>query len=446
MTPTVKEIPAPGLDLTGFAPWRFIALACCVMINMVEGFDVLSIAFTSTYIISDWGISPKELGFLFSAALAGMALGSILLAPMADKYGRRPIILAGLGLSTLGMAAASFTPGYTALLGFRFITGLGVGALISTLNTTIAEHATNKHRSVWMALFATAFPIGSALGGMLAPFLVEQFGWRSVFLAGGLVTAFLGALAYFAVPETIAYLVTRQPPGALRRVNAILVRFRQAPVSEFPAASPMSKPTLLKSLKTLFQKVYFTRSMLMGVVFVFGQLTAYFILNWTPKILVDLGFAHENAVMGSAMITFGGAIGGLLAGLLGMRWDGIVIASVSYLLCFIALCFFGAVGPHLEQALALCFLIGFFLWGGTTGKLVALARIYPAEVRASGAGFCFAIGRIGAVLGPIMAGFLISAGVGRLTLVVSLALPLIVVAVLMLTLRRFVGEDAAVTH
>jgi benzoate transport len=445
MTGTAQASGSPGaaLDLRKqhMTPFQVVVVAVCVMICMIDGYDVLAVAFTSSHIVTEWGLGPRQLGLLFSGGLAGMCLGALVLSPLADRFGRRPIILGGLVLITVGMLLSAVAPGFLQFLFLRFVTGLGVGALLASANTLVAEYSSDRWRSFALSTFATGYPIGATLGGFLAVALTESFGWRSVFVVGGLLSGLLIPLILWRVPESLDFLIERRPPQALEKANRLARRLNIPPFAVLPeprAGGERSRMALL------FSRDFYRRTLLICTAYFMVLVTIYFFLNWTPRIMVGMGIADASAVTGSVMINLGGAIGGIAFGLFAIRWNPMLLTAIFFIFAFIFMMVFALSGSSLLWLLALAFVSGFFLFAGSVGLYSIVASIYPTGVRATGTGMALAIGRLGAVVGPYGAGVFISYGWSRPLYFLVLTLPLVIAALAVWLIRRTVAEDGIV--
>jgi len=192
---------------------QIIVLLLCLLINVLDGFDLQATAFTSTRIMAEWSVTPAGMGLIFSTGLLGVGLGSFALSPLADRLGRRPAVLIGLALISVGMFTARWvaTAGQFAVL--RGLTGLGIGMLIPSLNTAAAEYAPAGWRSLAISVYATGYPIGGALCGLIAPYLNSHEGWRSIYVLGGSVSLLLLLICLWLLPESMEFLLNVQPPA-----------------------------------------------------------------------------------------------------------------------------------------------------------------------------------------------------------------------------------------
>lgn len=207
---TIQEQIETG-DITGF---QILTIALCTFLNMLDGFDILVMAFAAPAVAQDWGLSNSEVGFLLSAGLFGMGVGAFFVGPIADKVGRKPIVVLSLALITFGMLASYWSPSQGALAVFRFITGIGVGGMIASLNTLVSEFSPKKHRSLAVTILQTGNPVGATIGGLLSVYLIANFGWRETFLLGGLVSLAMLPVVIFVLPESIDFLASSRKENA----------------------------------------------------------------------------------------------------------------------------------------------------------------------------------------------------------------------------------------
>jgi len=406
--------------------FQIVAVIVCMTINALDGFDVLSIAFTGPQIAKEWLLPPIQLGLLFSSGLAGMMIGSLVLSPFADILGRRAVVLGGLAIITLGMLSSGLTHGLTELALLRVFTGLGLGALFSSINTIVTEYASDKRKSLAISIMAVGYPIGATVGGVVAVFLIAYFGWRAVFFFGASISALLIPIAFVTLPESLEFLLARRPRNALARLNVLLARMRRPALAVLPEIAKAEA----ESAFSVFDRAFFSRTALIVSAYFLTMLPFYFMLNWTPKVLVDQGLSVATGISGAVVMNgvgvFGGLLFGAIANLVGLRQ----LTSISMVLFFAAIAGFGAVGTNLTLLLILAAAVGFFMISMISGLYAIIGVMYPVRVRNTGTGLVLGMGRIGAVIGPYLGGMMIAAGWSRPVYCAVLAAPLLVSAIL----------------
>jgi benzoate transport len=386
---------------------QIIAVAITIGLNGLDGFDVLAISFASPGIAAEWGINPAQLGFVLSMELIGMAVGSLVLGPLADRIGRRPLMLGCLTLMSVGMFMATTVKGVYDLALWRIITGLGIGGLLAAINAVAAEFSNLKRRHMCVSIMAIGYPIGAVLGGLVVAQLLKEQTWRSVFYFGGFCTVAFIPLVLAFVPESVHWLARKQPEGALEKINRILKRMGHTAITALPTISAEVRK---RSAMDLFAPALIATTILVAIGYFFHVTTFYFILKWIPKIVVNMGFAPSSAAGVLVWANVGGAVGGAVLGLLTLRFNvkGLTIGAM--VLSSVMVVIFGRTPPDLQKLAFMVAAAGFFTNGAIVGMYAIFAQAFPTHVRAGGTGFGIGVGRGGSVLAPIIAGFLFNAG------------------------------------
>jgi benzoate transport len=408
--------------------FQIVGVAICMAINMLDGFDVLAIAFTGPLISKQWSLTPTELGILFSAGLAGMTVGSLLLSPLADIFGRRMLVLLGLSTITLGMALSGLAHGLDELLILRAFTGLGIGALLSSINTIVTEYASLKRKDFAVSFMSIGYPVGATLGGIIAVFLIAAFGWRSVFFFGAGLSAILIPVVLLRLPESLDFLLTRQPRNALTRVNALLRRMDRPGITQLPDPRHLHDNEATGIL-AVFDRALISRTLLICTAYFLTMVPFYFMLNWTPKVLVDEGLSLSTGISGAVLMNAAGVVGGLLFGLLAGHIGLRRLTSYVMLMFFASIVGFGFAGHHLAIELVLAATVGFFLIATICGLYAVIAAMFPPRVRNTATGLGIGFGRVGAVVGPYLGGVMIASGWSRPAYCLALASALLVAAI-----------------
>jgi len=376
---------------------RIRAVALCILMNVVDGFDVLALTFTAPAIAAEWRLSPAQLGVLFSASLAGMAVGALMLSPVSDRYGRRRGVLLALVLVALGMTASTLAPNRGLLLAARVITGLGVGPLISAATATVHEFSSRRRRGLGMGLMAVAFPAGATIGGSAALLLIEAAGWRSVFAVGAAATIALIPVVFFGLPES---------PPQLRRA------------ARFDADVSVGQGIAGRTATRL------------GALFGAMMLSFYFVQTWLPKLLVQLGQPFAIAGATGIALNVAGMIGGIAAGLSMPRLGVERTARAALVGMVIGIAAIGITprwqyGPMVDAGL-----LGFSMFAAMASTYALLSESFPVHHRATAIGIVSTAGRVGSATGPLFAGWLLSIGIGPASIGLLLALPCLAAALL----------------
>ncbi|WP_326834110.1 MFS transporter [Amycolatopsis rhabdoformis] len=396
-------------DTNPMSRLQWAAVTVCMLLNLLDGFDVLVMAFTGKFVAAEWQLSATELGLLLSAAPVGMAVGSMFVAPWADRIGRRRIILACLVVSSVAMILSSLAPSAGVLGALRVVSGLGIGAIIAGGSVASAEFANRRWRGLAVSLNATGYALGATLGGLIAVLLIGGSGWRSVFLFGGIATALAIPLVVGWLPESLDFLLTRRPPGALERVNRLAARCGLGKLDALPEQTEAPRGIGAGYRELLKPKLRRT-TLLMWLVFFLVMAGFYFVTSWTPTLLLTAGLSSAQGLTASTLLNLGGVFGAALLGVLTARFAlrkvliGYLIGTGLLLGVFIAS----------TQQLSLAFVVGIgvglFVNGCVAGLFAFTATVYEPAVRATGFGTALAISRAGAILAPFAAGALLDTG------------------------------------
>ncbi|STZ76693.1 MFS transporter [Bergeriella denitrificans] len=413
----IAESPMSGYQ------WLVVALA--VLLNMLDGFDVLAVAFTAKSIQAELGLDGAHIGTLMSAGLLGMTLGSVFLAPLADRFGRRPLLIFSTALSALGMLMTYFAHSVESIALWRVVTGLGVGGILPCTNVIVSEYSNKKWRGLAIAIYASGFGIGAMLGGMSAVVLQDSYGWRSVFLIGAVLTLAAVAVLMALLPESVEYLLNKRPADARARLDKITAKMGLGGDWAFPEAAQQVKKAKVSVLR-LFEPNYIKTTLLIWVAFITVMAAYYFISSWTPALLEEAGMAKTQSQTVGMAISIGGAIGSLVFGVLVSRWTPRAVLIAFALAAAGAVFAFLSAGS-LALALAFAVLLGALMNGCIAGLYTINPTLYEADFRNTGVGVTIGVGRLGSILSPMIAGGLLDAGwakndlYGGAALVIALA-------------------------
>ncbi len=422
----------------GVRQWAVVVLM--VLLNALDGFDVLASAFAAPGISDEWGIPRAELGVVLSAELVGMGFGSVLLGGAADKYGRKATMVSCLLFMAAGMWMAGHAVGVPDMVAYRFITGIGIGGMLAATNAVTAESSNNRWRKACIAVYVAGYPLGAIIGGIAASeWLLEAYGWRGVFDFGAIVTAALVPIVMLVMPETAAYHAAKRN---LAGVNKTLAAFGKPAIDSLPEVTTAAKPKVTDILSNPKLRPV---TLLLAFGYAFHTITFYYILKFAVQIVSDYppGYAPQDAATVLTYANVGGFFGSALFGFvmarLGIRWP----TALMLLLGSVAVVSFGMGRDSLDAWQWATIITGFFTNAAISGYYAAFARGFPAYARATGTGFVLGIGRLGAAGSPIIAGALFTA-LGNdqlLTVSIIMAMGSLISLVLFLLLPERDGDE-----
>ncbi len=398
---------------------QIFIIAITVGLNAMDGVDVLSIALAMPDIADQWGLSDWIVGFLLNMELIGMGIGSMLLGWVSDATGRRKTMIGCLIMMAAGMFMVARSEGVVELSIWRIITGLGIGGLLAAITAITAEFSNLKNRALCISIMAIGYPIGGIIQSKIAGWLLYTYGdWRLIFYFGAAVTTIFIPLFYFVVPESVYWLIRKQPEGALDKVNKILKRIGHSVITMLPEVSTEEQ----KNYSDLFSPSLIRITTIITVAYFLQISTYYFILKWVPKVIVNLGMGDSS--VGAEMLMYaniGGMLGGIVLGLLTWRFSVklLTIGTLIFSAVFITI-----LGNATDLTFFAVFaaLSGFFGNAGIIGLYALFPSAFPTHVRASGTGFVLGIGRGGAFMGPVIVGFMFNQGLSlpMVTMLISI--------------------------
>lgn len=396
--------PITVINDTGMNWRQWAVVIMMVLLNALDGFDVLSSAFAAPGISAEWGIERAALGIVLSAELVGMGFGSVLLGGAADKYGRKFTMVGCLVLMAGGMWMAGHAVGVPDMVAYRFTTGIGIGGMLAATNAVTAESSNTVWRRTAIAAYVAGYPLGAIIGGVAASeWLLPVYGWRGVFDFGAIVTAALIPIVLIIIPETAAYHAAR---GNLAGVNKTLRAFGKLPIDSLPpTAEGAAKPKVTDILSNPKLRPV---TLLLAFGYMFHTITFYYILKFAVQIVADYppGYPPSEAATVLTWANVGGFAGSLIFGFvmgrLGIRWP----TALALLIGSVAVASFGMGRESLSAWQWATIVTGFFTNAAISGYYAAFARGFPAYARATGTGFVLGVGRLGAAGSPIIAGAL----------------------------------------
>lgn len=409
----------------GALQWRVVVL--CFVLAVIDGFDAQIIAYVAPLLIEQFALSPAVMGQLYSSALLGLMAGALIGSPIADRIGRKPVII--LSAAVMGLfALLTATAGSTfELFLYRFLTGLGLGGVMPTINILTAEFAPARRRALLMTTMFVGFPIGIMAGGIAAAALINVFGWESVFVTGGVLPLLMVPVLMAKLPESPRFLALKGGRGAALAeiVNRVSPEAGATPESRFETS--VSEQGSI-GIRALFSAGRTRITLLLWVVFFANLLTMFAIGGWMPTVLNEAGYPLDRAILVSAMSGVGGVIGGLLIAVLIDRAGATRTLAAGFMAAALAVAMIGQVTGAVTLLLPVLFLAGLAGMGCQFGINALASNSYDTGARATGLGWALAVGRIGAIIGPIVVGTAIGMALPVSQLFLLSAIPMLIAA------------------
>jgi AAHS family 4-hydroxybenzoate transporter-like MFS transporter len=412
------------IDRSGLSIDRLGVLILCGLVVLLDGYDIQTMALAVPSLVDEWDTEASAFSYALSASVLGMLLGAALIAPFGDKLGRRPVLVAAMLVVGLASIATAFsaTPGH--LVVWRFLTGIGLGTSLPNATALTSEYVPLKSRAFLISVMYVSIALGALIAGFTAPALIEAFGWRSIFLVGGILPLVVSLLLLAWIPESIRLLVAERPNDP--RIARLLQRFLPGVDAATLYVRPQDRVEK-QNVLALFAPQFFSRTVLLWCVFALNLFVLFVLISWLPTVLSDAGWTRPQALRGAVTIQAGGIVGGLIIARLVDQGRARAGMLGAYALAAAAFALFLVVPGTVPNWTLLLLVVGSGI-SGTQAALTALSAIfYPPSLRATGAGWASMSGRAGAVLAPLAGGFVLT----RFALEPDQQLALLIVPVLL---------------
>jgi len=351
-------------------------------------------------------VTPAVGGALGSYALVGVLVGALLAGTMADVLGRRKLMLLSYAWFSIGMAITALMSSTTGFGLMRFVTGLGVGALVATTGAIVSEFAPPGKKNLCNAIVYSGVPFGSLLSALLAIMLLADVGWRGMFLIGALPIITLLPLAYFKMPESPTWLLSR---GRVEEARAISER-TGVPLDEAPplAPTPDAKPERV-GFAGLFTGGNALPAILLGLMSVTGLVLVYALNTWLPELMKRAGYSTKGSLAFLLVLNGGAVIGALIGSRIADRFGPKPVVAASFAIGAVAIALLTLSLP-IGLLLAFVAIVGLGTSGTQTLIYGFVANYFRTNVRGAAVAWCAGFGRLGGVGGPLLGGLLVAAG------------------------------------
>jgi AAHS family 4-hydroxybenzoate transporter-like MFS transporter len=375
-----------------------LLLIVAFILVMIDGYDMFIVAFLVPLISADLHLAPVSIGQIFAAGLAGSMLGGMALGPIADRRGRRPVLTLSLAIAGAATIACATAASFAELAAYRFIAGFALGGVLTSVIPLMAEHFPHEKRNATVTLMFVGFPSGAVVGGALTSMLIHH-GWRTLFVGAGVLTLALVPVA-FLLKESLGR------PGAETGRAQIRISSLRALVADG------------RLWATLFMD---------GGVFLM-LLVAYLLNSWTPLIAVKSGMSPASAALCGVFLNLGGIVGALASTIVIRKYGLFRPVAAMIVIGALAIALIGQSYATSTMLFAGLFVAGLFAIGGQQNAPAMAVELYPREIRATGTGVQFAVGRLGSIAGPLIGGQLLTWQIAPQSLFILVAVPTLLAA------------------
>ncbi|MFZ6772622.1 MFS transporter [Undibacterium sp. SXout7W] len=422
-----------------FSRYQWLIFGLCFFIVLLDGFDTAAIGYIAPSLIKEWGVSKLALGPVLSAALFGLAAGAISAGPMADRIGRKRVLVVSVLMFAVASLASAFAGDLSQLTVLRFITGIGLGAAMPNAVTLMSEYCPDQRRAMLTNAMFSGFPMGAAFGGFLAAWIIPQWGWRGVLMLGGVVPLVLVVLLMLFLPESVRYMVARAQP--VTRIKAVLGRISSsaANASSFFLTEVKQSVAGQSGIAVVLSRPYRVGSFMLWFAYFMGLVIFYALINWMPILFKDAGIAPKDATMISALFPLGG-VGAIFFGWLMDRFNGNRIIAAGYVLTALAIFAIGQVSGNVGLLVLVVFVAGALMNTAQSSMPALAASYYPTQGRATGVAWMLGIGRFGGIAGSFLVAELARRQLSFDVIFAILAIPGLIAAIA-LTIKQAVHPE-----
>ena len=428
------------IDSHGISPYQILILVLCGLVVFLDGFNTQVIGYLAPVLTKAFSLPRSALGWIFSSGLAGLMAGFLLLAPLADRFGRKPVMVACTAMFGLFTILTTWANSNETLIVARFLTGVGLGGAMPNAFALTGEYCPKRWRATMVVVMSCGLSLGSIAAGLLSAQMLNNLGWQGVLWLGGLTPLIIAVALQILLPESLNFLALKQ--GHSARIAKVFKAIDKA--ADVDASTEFTTPEKASKgvpVVQLFAERRMVGTILLWVLFFINLLDLYFIQNWLPTIFTDGGMAVKTAIQITTLAMVGGVVAAIATGPLMDRLGPYVILTALFIGGAISMAAIGlAPTSSITAIMATTFCAGFFVAGAQKSANALAVVFYPTAIRSSGVGWALGIGRVGSIVGPLAAGWIISNGWSHEALFYAAAAPLLIAAAAAFAMEQIYGR------
>ena len=429
------------IDNSPLVPLHYTIFTLCALCMIMDGFDVQALGYAVPSIAKDWSISPALFGAVAGYTNTGVLLGQLSFTMIADRVGRRPVLVMGTLAFAVLVILTGLTQNITQLKIMRLLGGMALGSIIPNATALFSELSPRVARIRLLTWLGIGFTAGAAIAGFVANWLIPAFGWRSVFYFGGVAPIVIAVMMIVWLPESLTFLTLKQRRldyvGTwLRRINpAVHISSSTRFVVHEEAKQGVPFMHLFRDKRGLV-------TLMLWVVFFLNLFNLYSLAFWIPTIVTASGYA-KSAILVGTMLQVGGTVSPFLFAWLVMRKGFIPVLAATFVVAAIAIAFIGQPGISLALLVTIVFIAGACVVGSQPSLNALAATYYPTSLRSTGVGWALGIGRAGSIVGPVMTGQFLALKWPPHDIFLALSIPALISAAVIFTLQFAMGDSKA---
>jgi AAHS family 4-hydroxybenzoate transporter-like MFS transporter len=391
------------------------------LVVWLDGYHIQTMALVVPALSSQWSIKSEDFKLVLASALIGIAVGGAFIAPLGDRFGRRILLITTMAIVGLASIGTGYAANMTQLFAWRFLTGLGLGASLTNATALTSDYVPFRRRAALVTLMFSGVPIGAFTSGFVAAPVIQMFGWKGMFTIGGAVPLVLCVVLAAAIPESIKLLLARKPGDP--RIAKILSRL--APEIDAQNVYAIRSEVQRQSAMELLRGPYKRGTLLLWLVFIANMFILYLLVNWLPTLLRTEGWSARHASQGTGIIQAGGVFGGIFLSWCVDRGKTVMGMITAYVVTAVAFGLFAVLSSSGLSWWVLLFVVGSGISGNQFALNALSATFYPPLIRATGIGWAASVGRIGAILSPIIGGWILQMHVAPFAVLGGLVIPVV---------------------
>ncbi|PRX92098.1 MFS transporter [Paraburkholderia sp. BL25I1N1] len=401
---------------------QWVTMALCFSVAVLDGTDTLMMGFVAPPMSASLHIPMKEFGPVFSAALVGLLLGALICGPLADKIGRRWLLI---GCTTFFGLLTVITPSaqtFDQLLVIRFLTGLGLGGAMPSAVAIASEYSPSRMARTFVASVFCGMPTGGMIAGILSYMLIPHTGWQSVFYVGGILPLVIAVALIALVPESVCFLVGKG--ASAERIRKIVGRIspelgdtnRYRFISDEPVRSGVP-------VKYLFTEGRASQTILLWIPYAMNLLILYFVGSWMPALLHSAALPVSAGIVAVSLWNAAGVFSSPVQGVLMNRFSPGKVLFAEFFGYITLTLLLSTINLSFVSIMSTIFVMGICVQGAQAALNALAAEIYPTNIRSTGVGWALGVGRVGSIAGPLLGGAMVALNWDLSTIFVAAALP-----------------------
>ena len=425
-----------------FSGFQWVIFALCFFIVLLDGFDTAAIGYIAPSLITEWGVAKPDLAPVLSAALFGLAGGAMFSGPLADRFGRKAVLVGAVLVFAVACLASSYSHDIQMLTALRFVTGLGLGAAMPNAVTLMSEYCPDSRRAMLTNAMFCGFPLGAAFGGFLAAWMIPHFGWRSVLHLGGVAPLVLVVLLVWLLPESVRYMVAKgYGADRIRKPLSRIAGQAVHNVQRFVMTENKAAVEGRSGMGVVLSRQYRVGSVMLWVAYFMGLVIFYALMNWMPVLFKEGGLDPKTATLVAALFPLGG-VGAVFFGWLMDRFNANRIIAVGYALTAASIWWIGQEAGSLGWLVVSVFVAGTIMNTAQSSMPALAAAFYPTSGRATGVAWMLGIGRFGGIAGSFLVAELTARYLGFSQIFTVVAIPGLI-ATAALIIKQLASPKAA---